>query len=62
MRIVLLFLVSLFTCQLLYGQTDFTEETPKDSMRIAILDDLDVNRDARLDKMLTNGGDEWFSC
>ena len=52
MRIVLLFLVSLFTSQLLHGQTDLSEETTKDSMRIAILEDLDVNRDARLDKML----------
>ena len=52
MRIVLLFLVSLFSSQLLSAQTVFIEDAPKDSLRIAILDELDVNRDARLDKML----------
>ena len=52
MRIVLLFLVSLLSGQLLFAQTDFSEDAPKDSMRIAILEELDVNRDARLDKML----------
>ncbi len=52
MRILLLFFVGLFSCQLAFSQVDYTEKIPKDSTGIGILDGLDVNRDARLDKML----------
>src|SRR5210317_101997 len=52
MRIIFLFLIGLFASHLLVAQVCIIEETPKDSMHIAILENLDVNRDARLDKML----------
>ncbi len=52
MRIFFLFLIGLFASQLLVAQVYITEETPKDSMQVAILENLDVSRDARLDKML----------
>ncbi len=52
MRILFLFFVSLFTSQVVFAQELNPEEIPEDSTRIAILDELDVNCDPRLDKML----------
>jgi len=52
MRILFLFFVSLFTSQVVFAQEINSEEIPEDSTRIAILDELDVNCDSRLDKML----------
>lgn len=52
MRIVYLFLVSLFAGQVLVAQDFYTQEIPKDSVQIAILDGLNVSRDNRIDKML----------
>jgi len=52
MRILFLFLITLFSSQLLLAQDGFGEELSADSTRITILEDLDVNRDPRLDKML----------
>lgn len=52
MRIVFLFLVSLFACQVLVAQDYSSEKLPQDSIQVAILNSLDVNRDARVDKML----------
>lgn len=52
MRILFLFLVVVFSSQSSAAQVIITEELPSDPASIAILEDLDVNRDARLDKML----------
>jgi hypothetical protein len=52
MRIVFLFLVSIFSGQVLFAQDITNEELPQDSMQIAILNNLEVNRDTRIDKML----------
>ncbi len=52
MRIIFLFLVFLLCGNLLFAQDIFSEELPADSTRINILEELEVNRDPRLDKML----------
>lgn len=52
MRNLFLFFVCLFIGNLLYAQDVFPEELPADSTRITILENTDVNRDVRLDKML----------
>lgn len=52
MRIIFLLITSLFTGQLLFAQTTFSEEIQQDSTRPAILQKLHVNQDPRLDKML----------
>ncbi|WP_346861610.1 SPOR domain-containing protein [uncultured Draconibacterium sp.] len=52
MRILFLFLISVFSCQFIAAQESFQEELTADSTRIALMDNLDVSRDPRLDKML----------
>lgn len=52
MRIIFLFLVVFFTCHSLEAQEVVPEEMPSDSTRIEILENLNVNRDERLDKMV----------
>ena len=52
MRILFLFLVGLFSGNLLFAQDIFPEELPADSIRIEILENKEINRDPRLDKML----------
>jgi hypothetical protein len=52
MRILFLFLISFLASPLLYAQDHFSEEVPVDTAQIEILQQLDVTRDARLDKML----------
>ena len=48
----MLFAVSLFVSQVLFAQVEEPVEMADDSTQVAILDELNVNRDARLDKML----------
>lgn len=52
MRILFLFLISVFSCQFIAAQESFQEELTADSTRIALMENLDVSRDPRLDKML----------
>uniref|UniRef100_UPI00321652DF SPOR domain-containing protein n=1 Tax=uncultured Draconibacterium sp. TaxID=1573823 RepID=UPI00321652DF len=52
MRILFLLLVGLFSSQLLFAQEVLYEEQSVDSTKIAIMEEVDVVRDARLDKML----------
>ncbi len=52
MRILFLFLLSLFASQAIVAQEFDTEEMMEDSTQIAILEGLDIKRDPRLDKML----------
>lgn len=52
MRTFLLVLVGLLAINFSFAQVDFSEKTIVDTSSIAILDGLNVNRDARLDKML----------
>jgi hypothetical protein len=52
MRIFFLFLPCLFAINLIYAQTVIPEENQEDSVQIPILQNLYVNQDPRLDKML----------
>ncbi|MCY1721474.1 SPOR domain-containing protein [Prolixibacteraceae bacterium Z1-6] len=52
MRILFLCLICLLGNQLLFAQNVFFEEQAVDSTRIAILDEVEVNSDPRLEKML----------
>ncbi|MEN8116725.1 MAG: SPOR domain-containing protein [Bacteroidota bacterium] len=52
MKILFLFIIGLFISNLSLSQVVFSEEADDDKTRIEILEELDVNRDARLDKML----------
>lgn len=52
MRILLLFVTSLFTCQFLFAQVAFSEKNQEGTTQPAILQNLHVNQDPRLDKML----------
>jgi hypothetical protein len=52
MRILFLFLISFLASPLLYAQDYSSKEAPVDTAQIEILEQLDVTRDARLDKML----------
>jgi hypothetical protein len=52
MRILFLFLISVFSCQFIAAQESFQEKLTADSTRIALMENLDVSRDPRLDKML----------
>ncbi|WP_346856688.1 SPOR domain-containing protein [uncultured Draconibacterium sp.] len=52
MRILFLFLISVFSCQFIAAQESFQDELTADSTRIALMENLDVSRDPRLDKML----------
>ncbi len=52
MRIVFLCLLSLFTFNLALAQVEIVEEIQQDSTQLDILEELQVNRDPRLDKML----------
>lgn len=52
MKLVFLFLLSLFISQVLVAQVDFTEEVAPGLRQVSVLDELNVTRDARLDKML----------
>ena len=52
MRTFLLVLVGLLATNFSFAQVDLSEEMVVDTSNIAILERLDVNRDARLDKML----------
>jgi len=52
MRITFLVLISLFACQFLFAQVTFSENNQEDTLQPAILQNLNVNQDPRLDKML----------
>jgi hypothetical protein len=52
MRIIFLFITSLFTCQFLFAQVTFSENNQEETTQPAILQNLHVNQDPRLDKML----------
>jgi hypothetical protein len=52
MRIIFLFITSLFAIQVLVAQNEVFEDTVEASIQPAILQKLDVNQDSRLDKML----------
>jgi hypothetical protein len=52
MRILFLLITSLFTNQLLFAQVTFPEENQEDTIQPVILQNLEVNQDPRLDKML----------
>ncbi|HYQ57157.1 MAG TPA: SPOR domain-containing protein [Draconibacterium sp.] len=52
MRTFLLILAGLLTTVFSFAQVDYSEELSVDTTDIAILEGLNVNRDARLDKML----------
>ncbi|WP_297091883.1 SPOR domain-containing protein [uncultured Draconibacterium sp.] len=52
MRTFLLLLAGMLAITFSYAQVDLNEEVSVDSTDIAILEGLNVNRDARLDKML----------
>jgi len=52
MRIIFLFLASLLISPVLFAQVEAAQELSPDSVQIAILEKLDINRDERLDKML----------
>lgn len=52
MRVFFLFFVSLFASITLFAQQEITEIIVQDSCQLEIMNDLDVNRDARLDKMV----------
>jgi hypothetical protein len=52
MRILFLLITSLFTSQLLFAQVTFPEENQEDTIQPVILQNLEVNQDPRLDKML----------
>lgn len=48
----MLIFVGLFASQLLFAQELVSEEITQDSTQVAIMENLNVERDARLDKML----------
>jgi len=52
MRILFLFFIGCVVAQLVSAQEIDGVATQQDSMQVSILDDLQVDRDARLDKML----------
>ena len=52
MRILFLLITILFSAQLLHAQTGFSEEVVEENTQPKILQELQVNQDARLDKML----------
>lgn len=52
MKIFFLFFVSLFASNILVAQVDSTEVLTQDSTQLAIMENLNVERDARLDKMV----------
>ena len=52
MKSLFLFVLCFYFSQMLFAQDVFTEEMEVDSIRPAILDNLNVNQDVRLDKML----------
>lgn len=52
MRTFLLVLVGVLATNFAFAQINLSEEVVGDTSNIAIMDGLDVNRDARLDKML----------
>lgn len=52
MRILFLFFIGCFFAQIVVAQEIDEVDAQKDTMQVSILDDLQVDRDARLDKML----------
>ena len=52
MRIIFLFITSLFAVQSLFSQTVVSEKNKEETTEPAILQNLHVNQDPRLDKML----------
>jgi len=52
MRIILLLITSLFACQFLSAQVTISESNQEETTQPAILQNLNVNQDSRLDKML----------
>ena len=52
MRIVFLLIINLFVCPFLYAQTPISEENQEQNTKPEILQNLSVNQDERLDKML----------
>jgi hypothetical protein len=52
MRIIFLFITSIFTCQLIFAQATNPEPIQEEPTQPAILQDTNPTRDARLDKML----------
>ncbi|NQU52133.1 MAG: SPOR domain-containing protein [Bacteroidetes bacterium] len=52
MRILFLFITSLFASQLLFAQATFSDENQEETTQPEILQNLQVNQDPRLDKML----------
>lgn len=52
MRILFLLITSLLACQFLFAQVTFSENNQEETLEPAILQNLNVNQDPRLDKML----------
>ncbi|MCF6357750.1 MAG: SPOR domain-containing protein [Draconibacterium sp.] len=52
MRISFLFIIVLFASRVISAQVTFSENIPEDTLQSNILQNLQVNRDPRLDKML----------
>ena len=53
MRILILFFVVFFISQSITAQDVETDNWPNDTTQLSIMNDVQVNRDARLDKMLS---------
>lgn len=52
MRIFFLAIITLFTCQAVFSQATSTDELSGENVQPAILHNLQINQDPRLDKML----------
>ncbi len=52
MRIYFLFIITLLSCQLVFAQATITDELQGENIQPAILHNLQINQDPRLDKML----------
>lgn len=52
MRIIFLLIISVFVCPALYAQTAIPEEDQEQTTKPEILQNISVNQDERLDKML----------
>ncbi len=52
MRISFLFIIAFFASQVISAQATFPEDIPADTLQSNILQNLQVNQDSRLDKML----------
>ncbi len=52
MRTFFLLIITLFASQFIFAQATFTEDIPEETVQPTILQNLQINQDPRLDKML----------